>query len=160
MKPTPTTERVRELLRYKNGSLFWISPGPYHTRGAVGTPAGVGGRLQFEIDGRATYVHHVVWLMHRGEWPPSQVDHINGDRLDNRIENLRLLSTSENCQNRHHRGVTFEARKVERPWRARIMKDGRSVSLGYFESEEEAQEAYRSAKLQIHEPYATGVGAL
>lgn len=126
----------------------------------MGTPAGVGGRLQAEIDGRATYVHHLVWLMHYGEWPVGQIDHINGDVLDNHVENLRLVSTAENCQNRHHRGVSFDRRKIERSWRARIMVEGRSLSLGYHDTEEEARAAYRAAKVRLHPTYASGVGAV
>lgn len=158
-KATPTARRAHELLRYGDGKLYWREPGPKHSTGAVGTPAGVGGRLQVIVDRRSTYVHHLVWLMHHGEWPATQIDHTNGDNRDNRIENLRLVTNGQNTQNVRRRGVSFDSRKVERPWRARIMVNGRSISLGYYDTEAEALAEYQRAKLVYHEAWATGIAA-
>lgn len=158
-KPKPSPQRVRELLRYDRGAVYWRTPTNRQKQDALGAPAGHGGRLQTPIEGRATYVHHLVWVLHHGEWPTTQVDHVNGNKLDNRIENLRLATNAENCQNRHHSGVSYDHRKAQRHWRARIMVHGRSISLGYYATRDQAEAEYRRAKLVYHQPFASGVGA-
>lgn len=162
-----TPQMIRDLFRYEDGSLYWRNPGPKSSRGPVGSRTGEkskpgGQRLQVQIKlgcGRRTavYVHRAVWAWHHGVWPDMQVDHINGDVNDNRIENLRLVTNSENLQNVRRGGVTFESRKVERPWRARIMINGRNISLGYFDTEREARDEYQRAKLVYHPAWVTGV---
>lgn len=158
-KHTLTPERVRELVVYRDGKLFWRNPTSNMKRSALGAKAGHGGRLQTSIEGSAHYIHRLVWVYHHGYWPTKQIDHINGDKLDNRIENLREVTNGENAQNRKVRGVSFDHRKVERPWRARIMVNGRSISLGYFDTEQEALNEYQRAKLVYHEPFVTGIAA-
>lgn len=154
--------RIRELFRYEDGQMFWREHKPRRSTGPLGTPAGDpkkrgGQRLQIPVDGRMVYAHRAVWAWHHGEWPNGQVDHINGNPRDNRIENLRVVSPAWNTQNVRHGGVTFERRKVARPWRARIMVRGRSISLGYFDTREEAHAEYERAKLVYHPGYATGL---
>lgn len=84
-------------------------------------------------------------------------DHINGDKLDNRRANLRLVPIMLNHANRHvlnrnntsgHRGVVFAARSsASRPWRAQIGVDRKGISIGYFATKDEAIEARRAAEL-------------
>jgi hypothetical protein len=157
---TLTAARLRELVEYRDGQLFWRD-GYGRTRGPVGSRAGRHGRQQVHIDGVARYVHRLVWLYHHGTWPDGQIDHINGDKHDHRIENLRVATNAENAQNRNMRGVTFERRQRSsgRPWRARIMVDGKSISLGYFATEAEAMTEYQRAKLVYHKSWATGIAA-
>src|SRR5207253_3852593 len=91
--------------------------------------------------------------------PPSQeVDHRNGDGLDNRRENLRLVAHAQNCRNQRLRphssrfkGVTFN-RELGR-WHAAIMVDYRRIHLGTFDSEEEAALAYDEASRELHGEY-------
>lgn len=83
--------------------------------------------------------HRVGWLLHYGFWPKDQIDHINGDRKDNRISNLRDVSNAENSKNHCLRGdntsgvpgVGWCSRKKK--WRARIMEGGRETHVGYFD---------------------------
>lgn len=164
---TLTGAYLRQVIRYEaeTGELFWRRPRRNQKRGALGAPAGHGGRLQTPIGGKAHYVHRLVWLYHHDAWPADQLDHINGNKLDNRIENLREATGLENLQNRWVGnagtrggllGVSWDGRKVDgRPWRARIMRDGRSTSLGYYPTPEEAHEAYLAAKSQVH-PFWSG----
>lgn len=153
-----TASDVRRLFRYEaDGTLHWRHPERNRKRGPLGAKAGHGGRLQVRLRHGHEYVHRLIWVWHHGYWPKDQIDHINGDRLDNRIQNLRELDNAANCQNRRHRGVTFEKRAGK--WRARIMVDGRSISLGYYVSEVDALDAYQDAKLRLHESFASGVGA-
>lgn len=152
---TLTADRLRELYRYEGGALYWRDG---RRLAPIGCAAGSKGRLQATVDGVPRYVHRLVWLYHHGTWPAGQIDHINGDHLDNRIENLRDVSPTENAQNGKQRGVSLDHRKAARPWRARIMTNGQSVSLGYFDTEDESIAAYRAAKARLHPSWATGVG--
>ncbi len=90
-----------------------------------------------------------------------EVDHINGDRLDNRRINLRLGSRAENACNRgkfnvithsRYKGVTFHKR--DRIWQGTICTNGNHVHLGYFKSEQEAATAYNIAAITYHGKYA------
>lgn len=159
MAAKPTPERVAQVLRYDDGAVYWRNPNKRQKPGPLGCPAGHGRRLQMPVDGCAVYVHHVVWVLHHGTWPTGQLDHANGDKLDNRIENLRSVTATENAQNKWVRGISFDRRKAERPWRARIMVGGRSISLGYYDTEADALAEYQRAKLVYHQAYATGIAA-
>jgi hypothetical protein len=155
---TLTGARLRALTEYRDGALYW-RPGHGRTLGQLGSRAGRQGRMQTEIEGVARYVHRLVWLYHHDEWPTGQIDHINGDKHDNRIENLRVVTSAQNSQNRRVRGVTYEKRQTSRPWRARIMVNYKSITLGYFATEAEALAEYQRAKLMYHESFATGIAS-
>lgn len=107
--------------------------------------------------------HHVTMPMHRMlfgllKGDPLEVDHINGDRLDNRRENLRVCTRAENRQNTpaiggssKHRGVGWHKQKSK--WRAFAQLNGRYVHLGMFDDEEVAAEAARAYRRE-HMPFA------
>ena len=98
---------IKENLYYdpKNGKLFWVkSP-----RGNVpsGSEAGTiksNGYRRIKISGYSFYAHRVVWFMHYGSWPKREIDHINGNKDDNRIENLRILCPNCHSLQSTHRG--------------------------------------------------------
>lgn len=151
---TLTAERLREVLAYNPNTGQFSRDG----RVVPGSRAGRGGRRQLCIDGRMFYAHRLAWLYVHGEWPAAQIDHINGDVDDNRMANLRLATNAQNAQNRRSTsrnragrvGVTYDRRSGRRPWRARIMTDGRMVSLGHFATADEAVAAYEEAKRRMH----------
>jgi hypothetical protein len=94
--------------------------------------------------------HRICWLLAHGEIDDSlDIDHINGDGIDNRLVNLRLGTTRENLQNRvEHRnghlvGATWHKQKEK--WQAGIRINGKKKYLGYFSTELEAHEAYLAA---------------
>jgi hypothetical protein len=98
--------------------------------------------------------HRVAWAIHYGEWPRDQIDHINGDRADNRIANLRVVSNDENSRNirlpRNNTsgriGVNF--RKGEGTWRAEICVNQKRIHLGVYATFEEACAAREAAERQ------------
>lgn len=138
------------------GIITWkISPATHIPVGseAGGTYDGGYGRIKF--NGISHTSHRIAWLLHYKQWPKDQIDHINRVRNDNRILNLREVTNSQNKQNSGvtsncesgFRGVTKSGDK----WLARITPSiGKRVTLGRFNSPEEASEAYINAKQQYH----------
>lgn len=119
---------------------------------------GLGYRVQMR-GGREVYEHRVIWEAANGPIPAGMViDHVNGDRADNRLENLRTGTQAQNCQNRQGPqkncgsgliGAYFH--KHSGRWHSRIQVRGKTTSLGYFDTAEEASAAYIAAKRKLHE---------
>lgn len=107
--------------------------------------------------------HRLAWRLYYGEWPPSgmQIDHINGDRGDNRIANLRLATAQQNRMNEASRtglpkGVRLWKKGNYARWQARIKKDRKSKHLGYFDTIEDAHAAYMRAAHDLFGAFARG----
>lgn len=108
----------------------------------ISKPALDGHYVRVTVLGKRYYAHRLVWLYIHGEMP-DYIDHINGDRQDNRLVNLRKSTMSQNQANRKElvRGIEKHGRK----YRARIEVRGDRVELGSFETIEEAYNAYHVA---------------
>lgn len=109
------------------------------------------GYLYGTIDGAKLLSHRTAMAMSLGYWPTETVDHINGNRTDNRLSNLRLATRQEQARNTssaksgtsNFLGVSWRANRNK--WRAVIFIDGRQKSLGAFDVEEDAARAYDDA---------------
>lgn len=77
-----------------------------------------------------------------------QVDHIDGDKVNNNLSNLRMVTNQQNCFNTRAKGYSWN--KEKQKWQARIVLNGKYIHLGYYDSEDEAREAYLSAKERLH----------
>ena len=118
------------------------------------------GALIVRVDYEIHYVHRVVFAMHYGRWPNSQIDHINGIPNDNRIENLREATASQNSSNRRkstrnttgYKGVSFS--KKTGKWRASICVKRKLIEIGAFSTPEEAHEAYAKEAKRLHGEFA------
>lgn len=109
-------------------------------------------QLRVRLQGASRHVlaHHVVWCLARGDIPVGfDVDHVNGDGADNRLCNLRLATRSQNTFNSRRRkpGLKGAYRSGKR-WMSTIRTEGRQVSLGTFDTEREAHEAWRAAAIE------------
>jgi hypothetical protein len=95
--------------------------------------------------------HRLAWLYFYGEWPKNDIDHINGDRTDNRIINLRDITRRQNLQNmeKHRNGKLPGATRVGEKWQSQIQKGKETFFLGMYETELEAHLAYRLAEKSI-----------
>ena len=108
------------------------------------------GRRKINMDYSIFFCHRLVWVMHNGQIPEGlEIDHIDGDRTNNRIENLRLVNKSQNAHNRRSAKGYFWHNWAG-SWRAQIMINGKTIYLGHFEKEEDARAAYLKAKLKYH----------
>lgn len=148
-----TQELLKSSLKYSQdtGEFVWISKGTL-----AGTAHSAGYRT-IKILSSRYYAHRLAWLYVHGEMPILQIDHVNGDRSDNRIANLRLSTSGQNAQNKCSRpGSTSKYLGVylhsgSGKWNAQIRVSGKKKNLGYFKSEEEAAAAYCAAKSKLHE---------
>lgn len=93
----------------------------------------------------------IVWCLVNGSWPELDkiIDHVNRNRLDDRISNLRCVSIKENAYNKGAKGYFWEASRSK--WTARLKTDTKHLLLGRFDTEEEAKAAYDAAKLKFHQ---------
>lgn len=141
----PSIQRVRELFSYnpETGSITWAV-----RRCGVkcGSEAGTDhkGYRRVRIDAKFILAHRLAWAIHYGRWPHEQIDHINQNKSDNRINNLREASHSDNMVNRTYpkgaSGVTGVS-KHRLGWQAEISVNGRHVYVGIFKTIEEAASA-------------------
>lgn len=114
--------------------------------------------MRVTIDRKQYSLHRLAWFYANGEWPPAEVDHINGNRSDNRLVNLRLASRSINMQNRRTArsdnvsgiiGAHYHARSGR--WTSKIQVCGQTHYLGCFATPGEASAAYVTAKRKLHQ---------
>jgi len=111
--------------------------------------------LKANLFGRSVFVHRIAWFLYYNEWPVLNIDHIDGNGLNNRINNLRHVTTRENQNNRiiHRNGrlVGCSYHKLAKKWMARIRCGQQRIHLGLFNTEQEAHERYLQARKEIEE---------
>jgi len=171
--PLPDVTTLHELLRYENGLLFWRRRAHHHFPSERSwktwntcfadeeafTYVSAQGYREGALFGRSVKAHRLIFKMHHS-WAPAVIDHIDRNRLNNRIENLRASSKSENAMNGktpadNTSGVRGVARHRDR-WRAYL----KGVHLGTFPTIEEAAEARLKAEVSSHWAYSKTVKEL
>jgi hypothetical protein len=157
-----TQARLKELLEYNPET------GDFHRvvgrkgAGFSGTKAGSPshGYLTIMVDGKNYRCHRLAWLYVYGEFPNGHLDHINREKTDNRISNLRVASKKQNAENTGiqannksgHRGVFWNSQKSK--WHARIKHHGKTLHLGFFDDPLNASNAYQTKAMQLFTHYA------
>nr|WP_278374559.1 HNH endonuclease [Brucella anthropi] len=180
MRQDVDTSILRDILHYDadTGILFWKQrPSKYFsdtpTRNKEGHAKWWNGRFAgkraCKSDGHRGYLrvsifreeypaHRVIWAMVHGAWPTKSIDHIDGDKANNRTSNLREATTAENNKNRaphgksQYRGVSWRTR--QNCWVSAIKTDGKVSFLGCFKEEIEAAKAYDRAAIIQHGEFA------
>lgn len=150
-----TYKQIRKNFIYKDGFLYWnISRKGVQFGKQVGRIM-PNGYMSAMLDYKAIGVHRLIFLYHNEDFNigykprENQIDHINGIRDDNRIENLRVVTCQENHMNRTTaKGYGFE--KSRNKWRASITTKGVSRIIGRYDTELEARDAYLEAKQIEH----------
>lgn len=156
-----TQKRLKELLSYCSESGHFSE---VKKRRGARNCAAVGwvnaqGYRCISIDGKTYFAHRLAWLYAHGDWPIDQIDHANGDPLDNRLNNLRCSSQSENMQNVGARVDSKTGLKGIFPtrqgkWAAQIQAQSKVYHLGTFTSKEAAHDAYKKAAKELHGEFA------
>lgn len=151
-----TAEEARQLFSYNpdTGDLRWrTSRSGVRNNGVAGYTRRDGYRVVF-VNGKLYLAHRVAWAVVNGAWPEIGIDHINGDKTDNRWGNLRLATKSQNGMNRPaqsnntsgYKGVSRNRKR----WAASIHEDGLKRHLGTFDTPKEAHAAYCRAAVKLH----------
>jgi len=157
-----TQQLIANTFEYRDGFLYW--KGVTHPNKAYlrDTPAGSmhkTGYRHIRWMGKAHKSHRLIFMLHHG-YLPKEVDHINGDRADNRIENLRAANRSENQCNRPalasntsgYPGVSWH--KKSEAWVVRVMKDGKTRFQMYLKDLELAGLVASEARSIYHGKFA------
>jgi hypothetical protein len=113
------------------------------------------GYICITVNGKSYKAHRLAWFFHYGVWPVNQIDHIDQNKTNNRINNLREVTNSQNkqnagkykCNTSGHKGVSFH--KQHKKWAANIRVQRELLHLGYFPTPELASAAYKQAQ-EIH----------
>lgn len=158
----------------ERGALIWKERPRSHFRDNLshiatntrraGRPAGSkqrAGYLSVSFSPNRMQVHRIVWAMHTGVWPAAEIDHVNGDKADNRICNLREATRSQNVANQGAYSSNKVGLKGVSPhglrYRAQIKTQGAVLYLGMFDTPELAHDAYCAAARQYHGEFAGGL---
>lgn len=143
-----THTEIKELLSFDpdTGVFRWkVKPAK---RVAIGSIAGCKKKdgWVITINSVKYFAHRLAWFYVYGSIDQNLViDHINGNPLDNRIDNLRLVTQAVNCRNQNTKKGNLVWRKRERKWLAKYTKDGKTIEIGYYKTQQEARDAYLKA---------------
>jgi hypothetical protein len=161
-----TAKRVRELLEYtpETGEFRWRPrPGnPALTARIAGKLAGheADGYWRIRFEGRNHAAHRLAWLYVKGWVPKGDVDHWDGNGLNNRWNNLRATTKAQNCQNLKRQpsahdyptGCTWLSSRQK--WQVYIGAHGKRIFIGHFASRDAAARAYLDAAAELHGEFA------
>ena len=119
------------------------------------------GYIRVKLDGKLYKAHIIIWAMQTGKWPEKHIDHWDRNESNNKWDNLREATVAQNGANRGkqknntsgYKGVSYM--KDRDKWNAQISVNNKKISLGRFETKEEAYESYCKAALKYHGEFAS-----
>jgi hypothetical protein len=172
MKRTVTRDEILEVLDYKNGKFFWKQRSEKHFKTKTSCKiwnskyaekeAGYRdyrGYIFISVKDKRFLAHRLAWCYVYGEFPKDDIDHINCDRSDNRIENLRPATKTQNLANQprtrgevNYKGVSLDKRNGR--FLSRIRVNNKSFHIGSFDTAEEAHAAYCAKAVELFGEYA------
>lgn len=163
-----TQEYLHQLFEYKDGNLYWkvdrfkgVNKTTHNK--SIDQPAGSSDKknsdkayMRICIDQKRYFTHRLVFLYHHG-YTPKYIDHINGNRKDNRIENLRPATRQQNMWNKPgtsstgYKNIHYRGNGI---WRVIFYVDGNNKTYGNFRSLEEAVEVAEKVRTELHGEFA------
>lgn len=158
-----TQEELKNIFHYEDGKLFWKRVKSKARQVRAGDRAGTldyNGYRRVKICNKAYKEHRLIFMYHHG-YLPEFIDHINGKKDDNRIENLRPATRSQNAFNskvfkNNQSGITGVSETLSGKWRARIRVEGKYKHLGVFDTVEEAVACRRNAEITVFQGFSKG----
>ncbi len=162
---TLTVEKAKSLFRYdeSTGLLSWrYRKGKKVPRNLAAGYIDSEGYRVVRADGVNYRAHRIVWLMSFGRWPTHMLDHVNGDRADNRLSNLREATNSQNQMNKKrqargasgYKGVAIIRRRGRIQYRPGVTLNGKHRVFGYYDDPREAYEVYCREAVRAFGPFA------
>jgi hypothetical protein len=153
-----TAETLREVLDYnpENGSFTWkINAAKSVKAGSLAGNISKKGYVTIGYLNKIYKAHRLAWLHTYGVWPAGLIDHINGKKADNRIDNLRVVDASGNSQNVRKPNARNKSGFIgviafQNKWRASITIAGKTRRIGDYSTPEKAHQAYLEAKRTLH----------
>ena len=155
---------LEKVLRYdaNTGLLYWtVSVLTFIQPGRLAGTLSSSGYIVIRFDRTPYQAHRIAWYLHTGEDPGTfQIDHLDNNKANNKIDNLRLATSAQNSYNvakkngtlSQYKGVTFSA--CVGKWMSQIRANGKRRCLGYFTDELEAHRAYCMAAVEMHGEFA------
>lgn len=162
-----TQKRLKQLLSYdpKTGLFTRISSPKKHRIGTIPGARNTQGHIQIRVDGPLYLAHRLVWLYVYGRFPKDQLDHINGNRTDNRLKNLREVNQKQNTENQKlhgrnisgYRGVAWSSSHGK--WRADVTHHYAHYFVGLFSCPKEAGKAAKAKRDELFTHHLTEYSA-
>ena len=159
IKPIPTT--VADFFYIKEGVIYnKTNRGPRAKKDQPSGTVNVCGYIIININRTLYLAHRIAWFLYYGEQPPNTIDHIDGDRTNNKKENLRECTQQENMYNQKIpknntsgvKGVTWN--RDRNKWRAYIYINGKRKHIGYYTCIKEAEQVVRKEREQYHREFS------
>tara|TARA_E500000318_G_C3530232_1_gene200160 strand:+ start:173 stop:694 length:522 start_codon:yes stop_codon:yes gene_type:complete len=159
VKTLPSQKKLQELFDYRNGELYWKEK--RSTSIDLSKPAGnidKFGYRTIKIEGQTYKAHRLVWKYHCGKDPKEFIDHIDGNRSNNNMENLREATTQQNGYNRgpsknNKLGIKGVC-KYKNKYIAEIVINGKRKYLGFFDTIEEARLAREESEIKFFKEFS------
>lgn len=155
-------EQLKSVLRYDPSTgHFWWRQDRKSGRDMRSSPAGCltkQGYIKIRFQKKPVFAHRLAWLYMTGEWPIQQIDHVNGEKSDNRFVNLRLATASQNKANTVIRSDNKTGSKgiqqIRGKWRAKINFNGKQYHLGVFQTKQAAAWAFEFYQRKLFREFA------
>jgi hypothetical protein len=166
MKPSLEYLQTRISVDVEAGRVYWIDATKHHAPlngKEAGSPRKSSHTGKFywhvKVDTQPLKRSHLVFLFAHGRWPGLQIDHINGESLDDRIENLREATVTQNAWNHKSRrksSSTPMGVRVTREgkYQARIAVNKKQIAIGTFDTPDLASQAYQQKRKEFFNEYA------
>jgi hypothetical protein len=155
-----TQDLLLELFEYQDGILRWKnSKGSRAKAGQIAGSDNGNGYRRIRLNKKLYYSHRIIFMMFHG-WMPNNVDHIDQNTFNSKIENLRAATDCENAQNRKLadksksgiKGVFWQNKTKK--WRSCIRVNGKRKHLGYYDDIQEAKRVIMEARVKYHGSFA------
>jgi hypothetical protein len=154
-----TQQELLDAFQYKDGNLYWKFSKQGVNAGQLAGAKHKTGYVQIQLNRKFMYSHRAIFLMHYGHLPKF-IDHIDGNPSNNKIENLREATASQNCWNQKYKGsasgfkgVTWN--KQYKKWQPQISANNKKFYLGKFLNLNDAILAYQNAAEKLHGKFRT-----